>query len=473
MGGTFTADTGEQLDSRQPFAEDPRSKIARTALAGSELWWLVTASLVLPLLDAQGDDSFAIASGAKSVVTPRPDGTVKRRRLATVLPGGVRPSNSNGRWMVTYGAGLWRELDTRVLIDTSSLYWQNAFALEDYAEFEQRWRKHEDLIIVGVHTHADALYLNGYTEWVADGRPKQAGGPGLPRTHSATDGLHAVLPVEAEFGVTGVVQNGTWVDPAPLEAARALLQARFDLRLGIWDLATNDTLRSTLLKETPVAAAPTTPAQETVGAQERTAAWRAKRTKIQKRVEARHQVIAERLPALDACGWTSTLPGVRGDVDPAHPYRRSLLIAVAPDRDDAEARARHPRLRPGAPILWVEVEIVRPTKVLLVLPPLPGTSCEKIVSAFCKQHEPALEKIARPYPVNMWTTFHNSGTTKYELMEFGNSTGVAKPTGRSSAQTVLPSGHPHGSNYLPRLRTSAGRQSRQRFGHIHGGAGVS
>jgi hypothetical protein len=66
---------------------------------------------------------------------------------------------------------------------------------------------------------------------------------------------------------------------------------------------------------------------------------------------------------------------------------------------------------------------VRPTKVLLVLPPLLGTSCEKIVSAFCKQHEPAVEKIARPYPLNTWRTFHNGGTTTYDLMEFGLSDG--------------------------------------------------
>ena len=41
-------------------------------------------------------------------------------------------------------------------------------------------RKHEDLIIVGVHTHADALYLNGYTEWVADGRPNKLEARGCP-----------------------------------------------------------------------------------------------------------------------------------------------------------------------------------------------------------------------------------------------------------------------------------------------------
>jgi hypothetical protein len=430
VGGTFTADTGEHLDSRQPFADDPRSTTARQALAGSELWWLVTASLVLPLLDAEGDDSFAIAGGAKSVVTPRPDGTVRRRRLASVLQGGVRPSKSNGRWKVTYGAGLWREVDTHVLVDTTSMFWQYASALDDYGEFEQNWLRQKNLIIVGVHTHADTIYLNGYTEWVAAGRPQQAGGPQLPRRQSSADGLHAVLPVQAEFRVTGVVQNGTWIDPAPLEAARALLQARFDLRLGIWDLVTNDTLRATLLNETPIPAAPVTLAQKTVGAHERTAAWRAQRTEKQKSADAYRQAMSQRLSALDAYGWTTALPGVRGDVDPVHPYRRSLLVAVAPDCDDPEAHPRHPRLQPGTPILWIQLEIVpyaiSTTRVELVAPPVPGTTCKTIVPAFYERQMPQLTKIATPYPSSGCTTFHSGGYTTYELMGFGGSVGVGK-----------------------------------------------
>jgi len=430
VGGSFTADTGEQLDSRQPFADDPQSRIARRALAGSELWWLVTASLVLPLLDAQGDDSFAIVSGAKSVVTPRPDGTVRRRRLASVLPGGVRSLKSNGRWEVTYCAGLWGWVGTRVLVDTSSHYWKYASALDEYGEFEQNWLRQKNLIIVGVHTHADTIYLNGYTEWVAAGRPKQAGGPRLPRSQSSADGLHAVLPVEAEFRVTGVVQNGTWIDPAPLEAARALLQARYDLKLGIWDLVTNDTLRSTLLKETPIPAAPATVAPKTVGAEERTAAWRAQRTEKQKSADAYRQAMAQRLRALDAYGWTTALPGVRGDVDPVHPYRRSLLVAVAPDCDDPEAHPRHPRLRPGTPILWIQFEIVpyaiSTTRVELVAPPVPGTTCKTIVSAFYERQMPPLTKIATPYPTSGCTAFHSGGYTTYELMGFGDGVRVGK-----------------------------------------------
>ena len=119
-----------------------------------------------------------------------------------------------------------------------------------------------------------------------------------------------------------------------------------------------------------------------------------------------------------------------GDVDPSHPYRRSLLIAVAPECGDAEARARHPRLRPGKPVLWLELEIVAgsvsETKVVLVLPPLPRTSCEEIVSAFYNQHWQQVTKIATPYAASRGIAHHTGGTNSYYLMEFGHSDGVRK-----------------------------------------------
>src|SRR5438309_1718180 len=100
IGGPFTADTGERLDSRQPFADDPLSNKTQTALAGSELWWLATTSLVMPLLLANGEESFAMMSGPRSVVEVKPDGAVCRRRLASLLPGGIRPKDLNGRWQM-------------------------------------------------------------------------------------------------------------------------------------------------------------------------------------------------------------------------------------------------------------------------------------------------------------------------------------------------------------------------------------
>ena|ERR1700722_17061797 len=100
VGGPFTADTGEYLDSRQPFPDDPLSDKAQTALANSELWWLTTASLVTPLVNEAAGDSFALVVGARTLIAPRPDGTMQRRRLALSHPGGVRPQKPTGKWQL-------------------------------------------------------------------------------------------------------------------------------------------------------------------------------------------------------------------------------------------------------------------------------------------------------------------------------------------------------------------------------------
>jgi hypothetical protein len=53
--------------------------------------------------------------------------------------------------------------------------------------------------------------------------------------------------VRAECSVSGVLREGQWGDAAGLEAARMLLLSRFDLKLGLWDLALNPVLRSPYL----------------------------------------------------------------------------------------------------------------------------------------------------------------------------------------------------------------------------------
>jgi len=65
-----------------------------------------------------------------------------------------------------------------------------------------------------------------------------------------------LIPIEASFGVTGLVQRRQWKDPSDLEAARALLEARFDLQIGVWDLVGNATLRRTLLNTVPAVPPP-------------------------------------------------------------------------------------------------------------------------------------------------------------------------------------------------------------------------
>jgi hypothetical protein len=448
VGGPFTADTGEQLDSRQPFADDPLSDTAQTALAGSELWWLATVSVVMPLLHAQGEESFALISGLLWVVALKPDGTVRRRRLAPLLPGGLRPAKTNGKWKsVETGdlrgqipgqplpslGGPIRKTDAAAVVETTGWFWRDPNSRDDYAHFEKMWLTHHNLIIVAPHTHDATVYLDGYVDWVTNGRHENAPAPPPMALRNVTGPtLHAVLPVEADFRVTAVLQSGMWVDPAPLEAARSLLQARFDLKLGIWDLVTNHTLRATLLKETPVVAPPSTPAAKTSGALERRELLLARRTDRQKRLDTRRDTIADLMASLDAQGWTNSLPGVKGDVDPAHRFRRSLLLAVAPDCDDTEARVRHPALRSGKPILWLQLEIspdvefytvpegwaIGGATVILVIPPPLSSLDQELFSPFFEQRHPDLDKIAGPNSAGISSRRYVRGAVSYKIADF-------------------------------------------------------
>jgi hypothetical protein len=234
--------------------------------------------------------------------------------------------------------------------------------------------------------------------------------------------------------VDSALQKATWVDPAPLEAARSLLEARFDLKLGIWDLVTNDVLRSALLKETPIEAPPTTPAAKTAGAIERKQLFRARRTESQKSRAAYLAETAALVGSLDASGWTSSLPGVLAE----NPYRRTLPIAVAPECDDAEARARHPSMRPGKTVLWLQFTIRRDypieSKVELVVPAPLSSLMGKIFNPFFEEHLPELERIAKPNPVsNRFANssrvsspalIHDRERTSYDVMGYDYSGGI-------------------------------------------------
>jgi hypothetical protein len=412
VGGTFTADTGEHLDSRQPWADDPRSWMARDALAKSEIWWRAVTSLVFPLLDAEGEDSFANC-GVSMVLTAKPDGSILGRRLTSVLPGGFRTAmKSVGRWSDT-------DQGARVIVTANGFSHRSS-----YPEFEREWLEKGNVTIVVPHTHATSMYLDGYVEWVADGRPENVPGPLFARGVYDATPLPEVVPVEGDFRVTGVLQRETWVDPAPLEAARFLLQARFDLKLGIWDLVTNDVLRSTLLKETPIVAPPSTPAAKTAGAIERQKELRAGRTEFQKGRAVIHAEAAALVRALDASGWTSSLPGVLAE----DAYRRILPIAMAPECDDAEARARHPSMRPGKTILWLQFVIQRDrpgeSKVELVVPAPLSSLRGKIFDPFFEGHLPELERIARPNVAKSRSVIHDRETIRYEVMDYDYSGGI-------------------------------------------------
>ena len=114
--------------------------------------------------------------------------------------------------------------------------------------------------------------------------------------------LTTMVPVQADYRVSGLVRNGKWAAPDDLEAARQLLQARFDLKIGIWDLVDNAVLRESLLVGSPVAPAPVAPLAVPRGAASRAA------TAVERKLaqQERHRGIYAVTGPLEALGWVRT-----------------------------------------------------------------------------------------------------------------------------------------------------------------------
>ena len=160
-------------------------------------------------------------------------------------------------------------------------------AVHRFLAFERSRLYRRDAVLILPHTSANETFLTRYSAWVAAGRPSTASetedyswmrsawtlaseaAGGAP--DNAPDPMERTLPtpIEAAFRVTGLMEGAQWQDASHLEASRALLEARYDLRIGIWVLARNPTLRQTLLDASPIAAAPTTPAAVPPAARQR------------------------------------------------------------------------------------------------------------------------------------------------------------------------------------------------------------
>jgi hypothetical protein len=106
--------------------------------------------------------------------------------------------------------------------------------------------------------------------------------------------------------VTGLVRDGEWVDPAPLEAARRLLEARYDLKIGIWDLVDNDILRNSLLETITKSPVPRVPVVVPTAATARAA--RRTGEVLNRRAEERSAMahISTLMGPLDAIGWKAS-----------------------------------------------------------------------------------------------------------------------------------------------------------------------
>ncbi len=355
IGGPMTVDDGSTLDSRQPVTGDPACNVTRSSLATSLLWWITASSLVGQILDSAGDDPYALVIGNRSVVELRQDGRLRRLGLRSILsggtstvelirthrheplpagyiyddsmsqlfPGGEGVGFSLGepgqRWRFLSGLDFYMpwagpKLGATVIVDTSETLLgsseTDAGPSAGIAWFFKRLEKHrlysDDIMLVMPHTYRTESIFRGYVEWVNAGRPSQflldLGGPRTKWDPTAPPDPIAYtcpVPVQADFTVTGLVQDGEWQDPSDLEAARSLLQARYDLKIGIWDLVGNATLRRTLLE-----AVPSAPPPPIAVAIPRAASQRAESRVAEKEAGQRtRRVVAEHLQPLIERGW--------------------------------------------------------------------------------------------------------------------------------------------------------------------------
>lgn len=288
VGGSMCLEDGSTVDSRQSVQLDSSGEAMRKAVAGSLHWWMTVSSIVTRALANKGDGSFALIIGGRSVLGLEADDTTKRTNLRKLLPGGVgtvsviRSSMNDpvpegymeaeklltgGQVLGTVGFKLvtagkqWYFLDGNeyylrqagasiapaVVVDTSAHYPQ----LEDL----EAGRLFSDLLVLP-HTSQNKLYLDRYAQWRSGKRvtaPPSTDRAGTWDPNRPPDPIEYTVPVvvSAEFGITGYFRDGQWQDPAGPEAARSLLESRFNLKIGFWDLVNNGVLRRSLLKEMP------------------------------------------------------------------------------------------------------------------------------------------------------------------------------------------------------------------------------
>jgi hypothetical protein len=298
IDGQLTLTDGSVVDSRQPAADEKTAQALQAALTGCAEWWSTVSSIVVPTLD-DSEGGFALILGRRSALRTALDGETYRSGLGKLLRGGVGsvsvmrsgpdqslptdyqtlarfPGRSEGsdmgsvgvrfddpmpRWCFVDGNEYYLRLvanhiGARVLVDTTG-------ELPACAEstFHTPSRSVEycvppaspQMVVV-----PDTARMRDRIDELLARRPRKILEPapyvpGAPR--DPADFLR--FPVaRAECSVTGLLRAGQWGDAAGLEAARMLVLRRFDLKLGLWDLALNPVLRTTVLDSLPIEPVP-------------------------------------------------------------------------------------------------------------------------------------------------------------------------------------------------------------------------
>ena len=251
VGGLLTLEDGSEVDSLQRTTDAATARAVHKALIGAAEWWSAVVSVVIPTLD-DGQGGFALADVA-TIARVSPDGRTRRLRFPRYpRPLGGEDYIHNSRTLdearkraraarkkTGVGAGHTSVPDhswpPRVRIRTTL---DLAWAVRASAGTQ--------LLIL-----PDTIQVRERVRALLDPGGADVGAA-VERVPWDDPGRHLRLPTNrARCRVSGLVLAGQWCDPSGLEAARQLVLARFDLRVGLWDLALNPVLRATVLDSAP------------------------------------------------------------------------------------------------------------------------------------------------------------------------------------------------------------------------------
>lgn len=314
VGGELTLEDGSVIDSRQPISNTSVARALLAAVAGSADWWLTASSVVVPTL-ADPAGGFALVLGPRTVVRVAPDGEVQRSALAKVIRAtfgklsiarsginerissdfrkvaalrnwsgvsmgeiGIRSDEAETKWRFLDGNEYYLGLvpqhtGARVVVDARGDYFAALLLPPAQDSLSIEYEPAPPSSATELVILPDTSEIRSRLEAALDGRrmpapPEPPYVPGAPRDPAK---YLKLPPLSARCRVTGLVRRGAWEDPAHLEAARRLLLERFDLRLGLWDLALNPVLRATALSAALTSAPPPEPVQAPVPTRRRAA----------------------------------------------------------------------------------------------------------------------------------------------------------------------------------------------------------
>jgi hypothetical protein len=184
---------------------------------------------------------------------------------------GVRFDDPIPRWSIVDGTdfyfGIVANRMSRIIVDATGAF--PNFTNGGYSTFPNEYSGASQLQMVVMPDTVEvrdciADHLAGRPRKIPEPPelPELPPAPDVPPTAPRDPADFLRIPVlRAACSVTGLLRAGQWEDAAGLEAARMLLLKRYDLKLGLWDLALNPVLRSTVLESLPVQPAPDEPVQ--------------------------------------------------------------------------------------------------------------------------------------------------------------------------------------------------------------------